>query len=100
MTQSQLPANVSLPAELVANILRLLQASSADDQHWPMVDCGLRSSKMTLDFTFDSITIRIPMSALINPPVAELGIVPDTYANPILGGPFSQERLCCVQHGR
>lgn len=101
VNQSKLPVDVvldsgtnfiSLPAELVANIHQALQASVDDGYHWSMVNCGLRKSSMTLDFTFDSTTtIRIPMSALINPPLAdlcELAIVPDLEGSPVLGTPF------------
>lgn len=88
-----------LPAAFVKLILTTLESIDVPN-YWPLVDCSIVESGMTLDFTFDSSTvIQIPMRGIleewggyIQPGTSKklcslhLGVAVDNLA--ILGTPF------------
>lgn len=53
-----------LPPSIVHDILEYLEWVDIPDSN-PMVDCKLAESTLTLDFTFDSTVIRVPLWSLI-----------------------------------
>lgn len=57
------------------------------------IDCALQSSKYTIDYTFESLTIKVPMSYMVNlravnPSICSFGLVPAGERIPLLGDNF------------
>lgn len=55
---------ILLPPTLVDDIINILDAFKPPDAN-PLVDCKLLESTLTVDFTFDSTVIKIPVGSLI-----------------------------------
>ena len=54
-----------LPNDLTSAIYNILQVSYSDREQTPFADCSLADQNITLDFTFTSPTISVPISELI-----------------------------------
>ena len=64
---------------------------SANDTAY--VDCALQSMPYTIDYTFQSLTIQVPMSAMVslravNPDICSFGLVPAGSRHALLGDNF------------
>ena len=90
---------IQLPPHITAAIHQALKAKTITGNNWPLVDCDLRKSPLTLDFTFDSMTIQVSMSSLIGPwekphrgeattKLCELALTSTTGKDFVLGTPF------------
>lgn len=84
-----------LPDSIAQGIFKQLNAQYDSNQGAAFVDCSLRSSSQTIDFTFSSPTIRIAMSELVieagianGSPICILGIGLSGSATPVLGDTF------------
>ena len=84
-----------LPDDITQGIYNAVNANYDSSQGAAFVDCSLANSHDTLDFTFSSPTIRVPMNELIlvagvdnGSPVCILGIGPAGVSTPVLGDTF------------
>jgi hypothetical protein len=84
-----------LPTDITKSIFNNVGASYSSSQGVAFVDCGLANSDATLDFTFSSPTIRVPMNELVilagyqgREPICIFGISPAGSSTPVLGDTF------------
>jgi hypothetical protein len=84
-----------LPTDITRSIFKNVGASYSSSQGVAFVDCDLANSDATLDFTFSSPTIRVPMNELVilagyqgREPICIFGISPAGSSTPVLGDTF------------
>ncbi|OCK95553.1 candidapepsin-4 precursor [Cenococcum geophilum 1.58] len=84
-----------LPDDLVTSLYTQFNAQYDDSQGAAFVDCSLADDTTTLDFTFSSPTISVPMNELVivagyqrGQPVCILGISPAGESTCVLGDTF------------
>ncbi|KAF2462442.1 aspartic peptidase domain-containing protein [Lineolata rhizophorae] len=84
-----------LPNSLVFNIYDAIEAQYDSSQQVAFVDCDLADQDATLDFTFSSPTIRVPMNELVitggyigGEPVCIFGLAPSSGSTNVLGDTF------------
>lgn len=84
-----------LPNSVVENIYKDFGAAFDSDQGAAFVDCDLANSGGTLEFTFSSPTISVPMNELVlvagysrGQPICILGISPAGESTSVLGDTF------------
>lgn len=84
-----------LPNDIAQDIYNSVNAQYDSSQGAAIVDCSLANQDQTLDFTFSSPTIRIPMNELVlvageqnGQDVCILGIGPAGDSTPVLGDTF------------
>ena len=84
-----------LPNDIAMGIFNEVGAQYDSDQGAAIVDCDLANSDTTIDFTFSSPTIRVPMNELVivagidnGQPVCILGMGLSGSSTPVLGDTF------------
>lgn len=84
-----------LPDSVTSKIYSATGAQYSSSSGAAFIDCAAANSDLTLDFTFSSPTIRVPMNELVlvagydrNQPVCILGIMPAGSSTPVLGDTF------------
>ncbi|SMR59099.1 unnamed protein product [Zymoseptoria tritici ST99CH_1A5] len=84
-----------LPNDITQTIYNQVGASYDAEQQVAIVDCDVANSDATLDFTFSSPTIRVPMNELVilagyrgRQPICIFGIAPAGGSTPVLGDTF------------
>ena len=84
-----------LPDDIAQGIFSQVGANYVQSDGAAYVDCDLSTSDRTIDFTFSSPTIRVPLNELVvgvgidnNQPVCILGIGSSGTSTPVLGDTF------------
>lgn len=84
-----------LPDEVAQKIYTLTGATYSNEQSAAFIDCAMAHNDTTIDFTFSSPTIRVPMNELVivagyqgRKEICILGISPAGGSTPVLGDTF------------